>query len=60
MDSMKRAPECIDALEARIASNVSYWKSGRFWHVKANCYIGMGLTIEAAVHSWLRKQGLQP
>ena len=56
---MFKAPECIDALEARIGTNVEYFKVERYgipvWFVRANCLPeeGTGYTIENAVISFI-------
>ena len=50
----------IDALEARIQSNVTVSRSGRFFVAEAACsnMIGSGLTVEAAIKSLIRAMGL--
>lgn len=66
MANITRAPACVDALEARIASNVTHWTgrspNGRVLHfVEANCskgIVGCGVTPEAAVKHWLAQNGL--
>jgi hypothetical protein len=55
-----QAPACLDALEARINSNVTSFRDGRFWIVEANCTAvrGAGRTVEEACAAFIRNMGL--
>lgn len=51
----------ISWLEARIASNVTHSKSGRWHTIEANCTnaIGIGLSVTEAINDFVRNYGLK-
>lgn len=63
---MIRAPECVDALEARIASNVEYrvevlsdFRTIHYIRSKSFTFTGIGSTAEKAVTSFLKSNFLE-
>jgi hypothetical protein len=62
---MIRSPACIDALEARICTNITSGRepigSHMQWFIEAKGFShpGHGLTAEMAVHNFLVRNGLE-
>ena len=57
---MFRSPACVDALEARIATNVTLSKNWKFFRVEAKgfSFFGSGSSPESAVANFLKRNGL--
>jgi len=58
---MFSSPACVDALEARICTNVSFWKEWRGFGVSAKgfSFEGKGRSPEAAVRDFLIRNHLE-